>query len=70
MRSFTHAIAVGHIIAMAQHVHRHVCDVTTVINKCEQRWSTEDKRAEKSITAVSCFTIIIRFSQCIRVIKV
>jgi len=30
----------------------------------------EDKRAEKSITKVSFFTIIIHFSQCMRAIMV
>ena len=37
MGLFTHAIAFGHIIVVAQRTHRHICDDATAID--EQWWS-------------------------------
>ena len=41
MRLFTHAIAVGHIILVAQCAHRHTHDVTTVI---DEQWCSMGKQ--------------------------
>jgi len=66
MGLFTHAIAFGHIIVVAQRTHRHICDDATAIDEQWCQW--EDKRAQNSPTKVSSCTIIICLSQCTMVI--